>query len=182
MLVDVPSAGVRLPVPETWEQVGEAALADEDARADLVARYPGLASLLEAAGQLGDRATPALLVLDPSAEGADVAITPTVAVLVAQPPVQGPLLDFVAGFVGDGLAETFGSAAPAKERVVTPIGDAIRMTFELPPDGPTALAATAWVVGAEKATVVVVVVGLADAGPAANPSVLIDAAEPLPAP
>jgi hypothetical protein len=182
VLVDIPSAGVRLPVPAAWEQVGEAALADEAVRADVVARYPGMASFLEAAGQLGDRATPALLVLDPGAQHTDTAIAPGVAVLVAQPAVSGPLLDFVAGFIADGLAETFGAPAPVQERVATPIGEAIRMTFELPPDGTTPLAATAWVVGAEQATLVVVVVGPGNAGPAADPDALIDAAQPLPAP
>jgi hypothetical protein len=180
--VDIPSAGIRLPVPVGWELVDEAALADEAVRADVVARYPGMGAFLEAAGKLGDRAVPALLAVDPAAAGADIALTPTVAVLVAQPTVRGPVLDFVAGFIADGLAETFGSGKPAQQRVATPVGEAVRMTFELPADGDRALAATAWVIGAEQATVLVAVIGPADEAPAADPDQLIDGAEPLPAP
>lgn len=182
VLVDIPSAGIRLPVPADWELVEEAALADATVQADVVARYPGMGAFLEAAGKLGDRAVPALLAVDPAAADADIALTPTVAVLVAQPPVGGPVLDFVAGFIADGLAETFGSGDPVQARVETPVGEAIRMTFELPADGDRALAATAWVIGAEAATVLVAVIGPADEAPAADPDLLIDGAEPLPAP
>jgi hypothetical protein len=182
VFVDISAAGIRLPVPADWELVDEAALADESVQADVVARYPGMGALLEAATELGDRARPALLALDPAAEASDVALTPTVAVLVAQPAVRGPLLDLVAGFIADGLTETFKSGEPTRERVDTPIGEAIRLAFELPADGDVAMAATAWVVGADEATLLITVVGPSYTAPASEADALITAAEPLPTP
>ncbi|HYO44226.1 MAG TPA: hypothetical protein VES19_13595, partial [Candidatus Limnocylindrales bacterium] len=46
VLVDVPAAGLRLPVPEGWEQVDADGLGDPDRRAEIVARYPGAGTLL----------------------------------------------------------------------------------------------------------------------------------------
>jgi hypothetical protein len=177
---EIPSAGIALPVPAAWEQVDAAALGDAAVQADVIARYPGMGAFLEAAATLGDRAEPAFLALDSSAAESDVALAPSVSVLVAQPPVSGPLLDFVAGFIADAFAETFGSGEPERTKVETPAGEAVRLSFELPPDGDTPMRATAWVIGADEGTLLVTVVGPAGSPPSSDPDVLIDAVAALP--
>jgi hypothetical protein len=178
--VPVPLAGISLPVPAAWEQFDADALADEGVMADVASRYPGADRLLEAAKQMGGRATPALIALDPRAAGTDVSIAPNIAVLVAQPAVGGPLLDFVAGFIASGFVESFGATETGRERVDTPVGEAVRLRFDIPADGGPPLAATAWVIGAEQGTVLVTVIGPADEAPASDPDALLDAAAPLP--
>jgi hypothetical protein len=178
VLVPIPLAGIGLPVPAAWEQVGADVLADEAGRADLAARYPGTDRLLDAADQLGDRAAPAFVALDPAPPVEGSPVTPNIAVLVAQPAVSGPLLDFVAGFIADGYREAFGAGEPVRERVTTPIGEAVRLSFEIPVDGGAPLRATAWVVGAEAGTLLISAIGSADEGPASDPDALIEAAIP----
>jgi hypothetical protein len=178
--VPIPLAGISLPIPVAWERIDADDLADDARREDAIARYPGADRLLGAADALGDRATPALLALDPATPPGDGSITPNIAVLVAQPAVSGPLLDLVAGFIADGFREAFGTAAPDRERVSTPIGDAIRLSFEVPAEGAPPHRATAWVIGAEAGTLLVSVIGPAGEGPAADPDAFIDAAAPLP--
>ena len=180
VVVAIPAAGISLPVPDGWEAFDADALADAATMADVVARYPGADRLLEAANQMGDRAVPALIALDPAAAGADVPIAPNVAVLVAQPAVGGPLLDFVAGFVSDGFKEAFDAAELERDRVTTAIGEAVRLRFEIPVVGGEPQAATAWIVGAEAGTLLILVMGPKDEPPAAVPDTLIEAAAPLP--
>lgn len=179
-LVDIPEAGIRLAVPSTWEQVDGDALADAAARADVVARYPGMGGLLDAAELMGDRATPALLALDPASEGVTGSPGSSVSVLVAQPAVSGPLLDFIAGFIADGFADTFESPDPVRSRLDTPVGEAVRLEFDLPAAGDPPIVATAYVVGAVEGTLLVTVIGSPDAGPGSDPDAVILGATPLP--
>jgi hypothetical protein len=179
-LVDIPQAGIRLAVPSTWEQVSGDALADPAARADVIERYPGMAGLLDAAELMGDRATPALLALDPASEDVAGSLGSSVSVLVAQPAVSGPLLDFIAGFISDGLAETFDSPDPVRSRLDTPVGEAVRLQFDLPAgDGPPTVA-TAYVIGAAEGTLLVTVIGSPDEAPASDPDAVVLGASPLP--
>ncbi len=179
-LVDIPEAGIRLPVPSSWEQVDGDALSDPAARADVVTRYPGMGGLLEAAELMGDRATPVLLAMDPASEGIAGSPGSSVSVLVAQPAVSGPLLDFIAGFIADGFADTFDSPDPVRSRLDTPVGEAVRLQFDLPAAGGPPLVATAYVVGAAEGTLLVTVIGSPDAAPASDPDAVILGVTPLP--
>ena len=179
-LVDVPAAGARLPVPEGWEQADADALADPERRADLVARYPGADALLAAAAEMGDRAVPALVAFDPSVAGTDVPLAPNIAVLVAQPSVSGPLLDLVAGFIGGGFKDAFGAEETARERVDTPLGEAVRLEYALAPRDGAALTAVEYVIGAPAGTLLVSFLGPADAVAALDPDSLVAAMTPLP--
>ncbi len=180
VLVDVPAAGARLPVPEGWELADEAALDDPDRRADIVARYPGADALLAAAAEMGERAVPALVAFDPSTAGPGTGLATNIAVLVAQPPVSGPLLDLVAGFIGDGFKDAFGAEQTARERVDTPLGEAVRLEYSLAPRDGVALTAVEYVIGAPAGTVLVSVLGPADVVTALDPDALMAAMAPLP--
>jgi hypothetical protein len=179
-LVDVPAAGVRLPVPEGWELADAEALGDPDRRADIVARYRGADALLAAAAEMGDRAVPALAAFDPSAPGADVPLATNIAVLVAQPSVSGPLLDLVAGFIGGGFQDAFGAEETSRERVDTPLGDAVRLEYALAPQDGVALTAVEYVIGAPVGTLLVSVLGPADVVTSLDPDALMAAMQPLP--
>jgi hypothetical protein len=179
VLVDVPAAGLRLPVPEGWEQVDEEALGDPARRDGIVSRYPGAGALLEAAAEMGDRAVPAFAAFDPTA-GGDVTLTPNIAVLVSQPSVGGPLLDLVAGFVGGGFEDSFGAEETARGRVATPLGEAVRLEYALPSGGGTALTAVEYLIGAPAGTLLVSVMGPADVVAALDPDALVAALAPLP--
>jgi len=178
--VDVPAAGARLPVPEGWEQADADALADPDRRADLVTRYPGADALLAAAAEMGDRAVPAFVAFDPSVSGTDVPLAPNIAVLVAQPSVGGPLLDLVAGFIGDGFKDAFGAEETTRERVDTPLGEAVRLGYALAPRDGVTLSAVEYVIGAPAGTLLVSVLGPTDAVAALDPDALVAAMTPLP--
>lgn len=179
-LVDVPEAGIRLAVPAAWEVMDADDFADPVARADIVSRYPGIARLLEAAEQMGDRATPALVAVDPSAAGTSGSPGQSVSVLVAQPPVSGPLLDFVAGFIADGFVDEFGSSDPERSRIDTAMGEAVRLQFDIEaPDG-SPMVATAYLVGATEGTLLIMVMGSPDAAPASDPDPLILGSMPIP--
>jgi hypothetical protein len=178
-LVDIPEAGVRLAVPSAWEVMAGDDLADPASRAGIAARYPGMAGLLAAAEQMGDRATPALVAIDPAAEGNAGSPGPSVSVLVAQPAVSGPLLDFVAGFVADGFAEELGAAEPERSRLDTPMGEAVRLQFDMPASDGSPMVATAYVVGAAEGTLLITVMGSPDAAPASEPDALVLGSMPL---
>jgi hypothetical protein len=178
-LVAVPAAGVLIPVPEGWEQVDAAALADADRRAGIVARYPGADTLLEAAAEMGERAVPAFAAFDPAA-GVDATLTPNIAVLVSQPSVGGPLLDLVAGFVGGGVEDAFEAEETGRERLTTPLGEAVRLEYSLPPDGETEMRAVEFLIGAPAGTLLVSVMGPADTVAALDPDALVAALAPLP--
>jgi hypothetical protein len=128
---------------------------------------------MAAADSLGDRGTPALVALDPAAKGLDGAPGPSISVLVAQPAVSGPLLDFVAGFIADGLAETFGSPDPVRSRLDTPVGEAVRLQFDMPASGEAPMVATAYVAGASEDTLLITVIGPPDEGPASDPDAVV---------
>ncbi len=180
MLVDVPAAGARLPVPEGWEQADAAALDDPDRRADIVARYPGADALLAAAAEMGDRAVPAFVAFDPSTAGTDAGLATNIAVLVAQPSVSGPLLDLVAGFIGGGFKDAFGAEETSRERVDTPLGEAVRLEYALAPQDGVALTAVEYVIGAPAGTLLVSVLGPADAVASLDPDALVAAMAPMP--
>jgi hypothetical protein len=180
VLVDVPAAGARLPVPEGWEQADAEALEDPDRRADIVARYPGADALLAAAAEMGDRAVPAFVAFDPSTAGTGAGLATNIAVLIAQPSVSGPLLDFVAGFIGDGFKDAFGAEETARERVDTPLGEAVRLEYALPPRDGVALTAVQYIIGAPAGTVLVSILGPADVVASLEPDALVAAMAPLP--
>ncbi len=180
MLVDVPAAGARLPVPEGWEQADAEALEDQDRRADIVARYPGADALLAAAAEMGDRAVPAFVAFDPSTAGTGAGLATNIAVLVAQPSVSGPLLDLVAGFIGGGFKDAFGAEETARERVDTPLGEAVRLEYALPPRDGVALTAVEYVIGAPAGTVLVSILGPSNVVASLEPDALVAAMAPLP--
>jgi hypothetical protein len=179
-LVDIPEAGIRLPVPSAWEWVDGAALADPEVKEGVIARYPGMTGLMAAADSMGDRGTPALVALDPAAKGISGSPGPSISVLVAQPAVSGPLLDFVAGFIADGFAETFGSPDPVRSRLDTPVGEAVRLQFDIPVADGAPMMATAYVLGASEGTLLITVMGPPGEGPAADPDAVVLGAAPLP--
>lgn len=179
VLVDIPDAGLRMPVPAGWEQLDAGALGDPARREEIVARYPGAGALLDAAAEMGEQAVPAFAAFDPAA-GPDVMLTPNIAVLVSQPSVGGPLLDLVAGFVGGGLEDAFGAEETARERLATPLGEAVRLEYALPPAGGTAMTAVEYLVGAPAGTLLVSVMGPADVIAALDPDSLVGALVPLP--
>ena len=179
-LVDVPAAGLRLPVPEGWELADAEALDDPERRADIVARYRGADALLAAAAEMGDRAVPAFAAFDPSTAGTGAGLATNIAVLVAQPSVSGPLLDFVAGFIGDGFRDAFGAEETARERVDTPLGEAVRLEYALAPQDGVTLTAVEYVIGAPAGTLLVSVLGPTDVVASLEPDALVTAMQPLP--
>jgi hypothetical protein len=179
-LVDIPEAGLRLPVPEGWASVDTEALADDAVRADLAERYPGAGALLDAVAAMGDRAVPAYAAFDPTADGSSTPLTTTIAVLVSQPSVGGPLLDLVAGFVGAGLVDAFDAVEASRTRVATPLGEAIRLEHALAPRDGTEVVAVTWLVGAPKGTVLISVLGTEEAVSALDPDALVAAMASLP--
>jgi len=179
-LVEVPEAGLLLPVPEGWEVAGADALDDPDRRADIIARYPGADALLAAAAEMGDRAVPALAAFDPSTAGTGKGLATNMAVLVAQPSVSGPLLDFVAGFIGDGFKDAFGAEETARERVDTPLGEAVRLEYALAPRDGVALTAIEYVIGAPAGTVLVSILAPTDIVASLEPDALVAAMEAMP--
>ena len=178
-LVPVPEAGLAIPVPDAWRLVTAAELADPATVAELAATYPGAQALLASMDSLGGRATPVLLAVDDSAAGTSAALTPNISVLITQPSVQGPLLDFVAGFIADGLAKALGSEAPERERVQLAVGEAIRLRYAMTAADGTALRADAWVIGAPAGTVLVTVMGPAPVVDGLGPDALASAITPL---
>lgn len=179
-VVDIPEAGLRLPVPDGWVSVDAGALADDAVRAGLAERYPGAGSLLDAVASMEDRAVPVYAAFDPAADGPATPMTSTIAVLVSQPSVDGPLLDLVAGFVGAGLVEAFDAEEASRARVATPLGEAIRLEHALAPMGGTALVAVTWLVGAPEGTLLISVLGTQDAVAALGPDALVAAMASLP--
>ena len=140
----------------------------------------GADALLAAAAEMGDRAVPALAAFDPSAAGTDVPLATNIAVLVAQPSVSGPLLDLVAGFIGGGFQDAFGAEETSRERVDTPLGEAVRLEYALAPQDGVALTAVEYVIGAPAGTLLVSVLGPADVVASLEPDALVAAMQPLP--
>lgn len=158
--VEIPEAGVVLPVPAGWTQVPAAVLGDPAARAELATTYPGAAALLEQADQMGTQAVPVFLAVDPTAAERGDPIAANLAVMVAQPPVGHPLLDLAAGFIADGMSESLGATGPAsRDRSDLPAGDAVRIRLDLPARDGLPMAASAWVIGAPRGTMLLTLLG-----------------------
>lgn len=180
-MVTVPEAGIVLPVPTAWRTLGATELADRAVRGDLAATYPGAAELLAAVDELNGRAEPAFIAIDPAAAGSDGQLAANLSVLVAQPSVGGPLLDFVAGFICDSLTDALGAPTdPERASERLPIGDAVRCTYDLPAGGGEPLVGEAWVIGAPAATVLVTLLGPASATAGMTAREIVAAIVPAP--
>jgi hypothetical protein len=181
--VEVPEAGVRLPVPAGWTQVPAADLTDPAKRAELAAAYPGAAALLEQADRLGSQAEAVFLAVDPTAAERGDPIAANLAVMVAQPAVGHPLLDFAAGFIADGMAESLGAIGGASRAPDDlPAGDGVRIRLDLPPRDGLPMVATAWVVGAPGGTMLVTLLGPERSLDGLDPDALAAAIAPLDGP
>jgi hypothetical protein len=177
--VDIPEAGVLIPVPAGWVQVPAADLADPATRAELAARYPGSDALLAQADRLEGRATPVLLAVDPGAAARSDPLAANLSALVTQPSISGPLLDFVAGLIADGMAESLGATGAATtERVQLAAGEAVRIGLPLPPRDGHEMSATAWIIGAPGGTMLVTLMGPATALGGLDPDALAAAIVP----
>jgi hypothetical protein len=177
--VDVPEAGVLIPVPAGWVQVPAADLTDPARRAELAAQYPGSDVLLAQTDRLDGRATPVLLAVDPTAAERSEPMAANLSVLVTQPSVNGPLLDIAAGFIADGMAESLGATGtPTKEHIELPAGEAVRIGLSLPPRDGHPMSGTAWVVGASGGTMLVTLLGPASALAGLDPDALAAAIVP----
>ncbi len=182
VLVDVPEAGIRLPVPDAWERHGAVAFSDPAARAALAATYPGAGVLLGAVDELGGRAEPVLLAVDPSSVSMGAPIASNLSVLVSQPSVSGFLLDLVAGFIGDGLTTALGATEePQRDRVQLPAGEAVRFLYQLPAGGDGTMRAVAWVIGAPAGTLLVTLMGAETALGDLDPDEIAAGIVPIPA-
>ena len=167
-------------MPDGWEQADAEALGDPDRRADLVARYPGADALLAAAAEMGDRAVPAFVALDPSTAGTGCrtglqrrrARRPAVGQWAPARPRGGVHRRRVQGRVP--AEET------ARERVATPLGEAVRLEYALAPRDGLALTAVEYVIGAPAGTVLVSVLGPADVVASLEPDAFVAAMEAMP--
>ena len=161
-LIEIPQAGIRLPVPDGWEPIGAEVLADPDAREAIAAKYPGSGKLLGALDKLGSRAEPVFLAADASPASLAGPLAPNISVLVSQPSVGGILLDLAAGFIRDALTEVLGATGePAQQRVTLPVGEAVRFHYAIPAAGGEEIVADAWVIGAPRGTLLVTLMGKA---------------------
>jgi len=175
----VPDAGVRLPVPEGWETVDGNALADPAVRDRLAATYPGADRLLAAVDELGARAEPAFLAADPSAASLASPIATSLSVMVSHPSVGGLLLDFVAGFIRDGLGQALGAQdSPVQSHIQLPLGDTVRFDYAVPQADGTEVVAVAWVIGAPAGTLLVTVIGTRAAVDALDTGAIAEAIVP----
>jgi hypothetical protein len=158
--VPIADAGILLPVPLGWRMLTAAQLADPATRADLSATYPGMGTMLAAFNDVSARASPAFLAVDPTGARKDGPMVANLSVLTSQPSAGGPLLDFVAGFICDGLAQFIGAGAkPAREHHQLPVGDGVRCAYDVPAGNGGSITAVAWVIGAPSGTLLVTLVG-----------------------
>jgi hypothetical protein len=117
-------------VPPDWEAYDDDELDSTATRADLEARYPGARGLFRAIEAQGDRVDLQLLTVDPSGEGTP-AIPATVSVVEVEPRIPSVGLAIGADLVLDGLDEALDiQSEPETERIETPVGDAVRFTFD----------------------------------------------------
>ena len=171
-LVDVPAAGLRLPVPEGWELADAEALDDPARRADIVARYPGADALLAAAAEMGDRAVPAFAAFDPRLPARTSRWPPTSPCSSPSRRSAGRCWTSSRGSSAAGFKDAFGAEETARERVATPLGEAVRLEYALPPRDGVALTAVEYVIGAPAGTVLVSVLGPADVVASLDPDAL----------
>lgn len=178
--IDIPEAGIRLPVPDGWEPIGAEALADPVAREAIAAKYPGSGKLLGALDQLGSRAQPVFLAADPSAASLAGSLAPNISVLVSQPSVGGVLLDIAAGFIKDALTKVLGATGePAQQKVTLPVGEAVRFHYAIPTADGEDILADAWVIGAPGGTLLVTLMGTASTLGDVDPDAVAGAIVPL---
>jgi hypothetical protein len=180
VLLEIPEAGLRLPVPTGWETVDATTLADDAARAEIAGRYPGAQALIDAGAAMGDYAVPVFAAFDPAAAGTDDTTASNLVVLVAQPSVSGPLLEFVAGLIGGGFEDAFEANEVAHAVVRTPLGEAVRLVYDLPASRGIDQRAVVWLIGAPKGTLMVSAMGTTAEIAALDPDAVIAAAAPLP--
>lgn len=160
--VEIPEAGIRLPVPVGWESVDAAGLGDAATREALAAKFPGSGKLIGSLDRLGGRAEPVFLAADPSPASLASALAPSLSVLVSQPSVGGFLLELVAGFIGDGMTEVLGAPEqPVRDKVQLPAGETVRFRYAIPAADGEEIVAVAWVIGAPGGTLLVTVMGTA---------------------
>ena len=76
--------------------------------------------------------------------------------------------------------DAFGAEEVARDRVDTPLGEAVRLEYALAPRNGVALTAVEYVIGAPAGTLLVSVLGPADAVAAQDPDALVAAMAPLP--
>jgi hypothetical protein len=158
--VPIADAGILLPVPLGWRMLTAAQLADPATRADLAATYPGMRTMLAAIDEVSARASPAFLAVDPAGARKGGPMAANLSVLTSQPSVGGPLLDFAAGFICDGLAQFIGAGAkPAREHHQLPVGDGVRCAYDVPAGNGGSITAVAWVIGAPSGTLLVTLAG-----------------------
>jgi hypothetical protein len=86
----------------------------------------------------------------------------------------------VAGFIGSGFADSFGATETERERVETPVGEAVRLKYSLPGGGDTPVQASVWVIGAPSGTLLVSMMGPVGVLSDIDPEALIAATAPLP--
>jgi hypothetical protein len=178
--VPVPEAGIRIPVPLEWALLDAASLADPALRATLPSTYPGSGALVAAIDELDGRAEPVFLAVDPAPPTPAGPLATNLSVLVSQPSVGGFLLDFVAGFIADGLSEALGATGePGRDRVALPAGEAVRLRFTIPAVGGEEMVAVAWVIGAPAGTLLLTVLGTASAVGDLDPDAIAGAIVPL---
>jgi hypothetical protein len=171
VLVEIPEGGILLPVPAGWVQIPADGLADPAVRAEIAAKYPGADALLDQTTRLNGQASPAFLAVDPTAAARGDPLAANLSVMATQPSVGGPLLDIAVGFIADGMAETLQTTAPpVRERVPTQVGDAVRISMDIPPRDGHEIVATAWVIGAPRATLLITLLGPAEAVAGLDPA------------
>ena len=176
--MDVPEAGVQVPVPVAWVQVPAADLTDPERRAELAATYPGSDVLLAQADRLNGQAIPVLLAVDPTAVERSEPIAANLSVLVTQASVRGSLLDLVAGFIANGMADSLDATETTQEHVQLAAGEAVRIGLSLPPRDGHPMSGTAWVVAGPDATLLVTLLGPAGALEGLDPDALAAAIVP----
>jgi hypothetical protein len=124
-----PSA-VSLHLPPGWMTFDEGELSDREVRAKLEDRFPGARGLFRAVEAQGSRVELAFLGIDPSSRGGPD-MPATVAVVAVEPRVPAIGLDLGADLVLDGLGHALEIETDVeRERVGTPVGDAVRFSFE----------------------------------------------------
>lgn len=169
-LVDVPVAGVSLPVPVGWRTFSGAQLADPAFRTELAGAFPNGPTLMKALESASGRAELVFLAVEtpaPSGGGAPA----SVALFVSQPSVSGPLLDFVAGFVDAGFRETLGLGMARRSHERTRVGEAVKLDYRgAPGAGPLTVA---WLVGARRGTLLIATMDPSRSVPALDPDALV---------
>jgi hypothetical protein len=127
---DVPASDVSINVPAEWLALGDDELDDPASRAKLEDRFPGARGLFAAIEGQGDRVDLQFLSIDPAGRGSP-GIPATVTVVGVEPRVPSIGLEIGTGLVLDGLDATLEmETEPRTSRITTPVGDAMRFSFD----------------------------------------------------